>query len=154
MKSLMGNTDTGCEKRRARQRGFAAVMEWTAAALLCWAELSHAATYQLQADSVPEHVFRYFLEQETLPNIEAFLDDPRRSRRVMFGDRQPQPLGLVTAGDAELVAVDVSLSRRRTHSARYPEETTVEFLELNSSQRMNTPGKQSASPGHSCSTLR
>ena len=112
MNSLMENTDVGSEMRRARQRGFAAVMGWTAAVLLCWAGLSHAATYQLQAASVPEHVFRYFLEQETLPNIKAFLDDSPRSKRVIFGDRQPQPLGLVTAGDSELVPVDVILSRR------------------------------------------
>ena len=112
MKSLLANMGTDCEEHRARCYGLAAVMGWTVAILLCWAGLSHAATYQLQAASVSEHVFRYFLEQETLPHIEAFLDDSPRSKRVMFGDRQPQPLGLVTAGDSELVPVDVTLSRR------------------------------------------
>ena len=112
MKSLRVKTQTGSEKHPARCRGFAVAMGWTAAVLLCWAGLAQAGTYQLQAASVPEHVFRYFLEGETLPHIEAFLDDAPRSRRVMFGDRQPQPLGLVTAGASELLPLDMALSRR------------------------------------------
>ena len=112
MKSSLAKTNTGPEKHHARCRGFAAAMGWTAAALLCWAGLAQAGTYQLQAASVPEHVFRYFLEEETLPHIEAFLGDSPRSRRVMFGDRQPQLLGLMTAGESELVPVNMALSRR------------------------------------------
>ena len=112
MKSLWVNTQTGSEKHRARCRGFAAAMGWTAAVLLCWVGLAQAGTFRLQAASVPEHVFRHFLEEETLPHIEAFLDDSPRSRRVMFGDRQPQPLGLMTAGEPELLPVDMALSRR------------------------------------------
>ena len=110
MKSLLATRDTSCEERRARQPGLAAVMGWAAVVLLCWAGLSQAATYQLQAASLPEHVFRYFLEQQTLPHIEAFLDS-RRAKLVMFGDRQPQPLGLMTAGESELVPLDVALYR-------------------------------------------
>ena len=87
-------------------------MGWATGLLLCWSGLSQAATYQLQTASVPEHVFRYFLDQETLAHIETFLDDSSRSKRVMFGDRQPQPLGLMTAGESGLVPVDMTLSRR------------------------------------------
>ena len=112
MNRLLAKTNTGSEKHRARCRGFAAGVGWTAAVLLCWAGLAQAGTYRLQAASVPEHVFRYFLEKETLPHIEVFLDDSPRSRRVMFGDRQPQPLGLVTAGESELLPVDMALSNR------------------------------------------
>ena len=85
-------------------------MGWAAVVLLCCAGLSQAATYQLQAASLPEHVFRYFLEQQTLPDIEAFLDS-RCSKLVMFGDRLPQPLGLKTAGESELAPLDVALYR-------------------------------------------
>ena len=112
MKSLSGNMYVGSEKHRRRCRGFPAAMGWATAVLLCWAGLAQAGTYQLQAASVPEHVFRYFLEEESLPRIEAFLDDSPRSRRVMFGDRQPHPLGLKTPGESELVPVDMALSRR------------------------------------------
>ena len=112
MKSLLAKADAGFDGRCAGQPGLAAVMGWATALLLCWAGLSQAATHQLQVASVPEHVFRYFLDQETLPHIETFLDDSRRSKRVMFGDRQPQPLRLMTAGESELIPVDMTLSRR------------------------------------------
>ena len=45
MKSMLANTDTGCEERRARQPGLAAVIGWIATDLLCWSGLSQAATY-------------------------------------------------------------------------------------------------------------
>ena len=51
---------------------------------------SVAATYQLQVASVPEHVFMYFVRGNTLPGIEDYLDDTRRSKFVLFHDRSPQ----------------------------------------------------------------
>jgi hypothetical protein len=75
-----------------RNRGLAVMLGWLAAALLWWSGMPEAATYQLQVANVPKHVFMYFVEGSTLPRAEAFLDDTRRSKFVLFRDRQPQLL--------------------------------------------------------------
>lgn len=75
-----------------RNRGLTTGLGWLAVVLLCWAGLSDAATYQLQVASLPERVFMYFTEGRTLPRVEAYLDDVRGSKYVIFRDRQPQPL--------------------------------------------------------------
>ena len=74
-----------------RNRGLAVVSGWLAVALLWWPGIPQAATYQLQVASIPERVFMYFVEGPTLPRAESFLDS-RRSKFVLFRDRQPQPL--------------------------------------------------------------
>ena len=75
-------------------RGLAIGLGWLAAVLLWWPGMPQAATYQLQVASVPERVFMYFVEGRTLPGAEAFFDDTRRSKFVLFRDRQPQLLEL------------------------------------------------------------
>lgn len=113
MRSMTGNIGFDGEKGRTmRKRGLAAGAGWLAVVLLCWPGMSAAATYQLQVASVPERVFTYFAEDRTLPGIEAFLDDKQRSKRVMFGDRQPQPLELMTAGQSQPSPVDMTLAKR------------------------------------------
>lgn len=72
--------------------GLARMSGCLAAALLWWPAITVAATYQLQVASVPERVFMYFVEGRTLPRLEAFLDDTRRSKFVLIRDRQPQLL--------------------------------------------------------------
>ena len=75
-----------------RNRGLAIGLGWLAAILLWWPGTSDAATYQLQVASIPDRVFMYFVEGRMLPHIQAFLDDKRRSKFLLFRDRQPQPL--------------------------------------------------------------
>ena len=75
-----------------RNRGLAVVSGWLAAVLLWWPGIPQAATYQLQVASVPERVFMHFVEGRTLPRAEAYFDNTRRSRFVLFRDRQPQAL--------------------------------------------------------------
>ncbi len=92
-----------------KNRGLTAGLGWSAAVLVGWVGMSDAVTYQLQVASVPERVFMYFAEDRTLPGIESFLDT-RRSRFVLFRDRQPQPLEL-TEQPASF-SIHVSLPRR------------------------------------------
>lgn len=73
-------------------RAFLVVSGWLAAALCSWPGIPEAATYQLQVASVPERVFMHFVKGRTLPHAEGFFDDTRRSRFVLFRDRQPQTL--------------------------------------------------------------
>ena len=75
-----------------RNRGLAIGLGWLVAGLLGWPSMSDAATYQLQVASVPERVFMHFVEGRTLPRAEAYFDNTRRSRFVLFRDRQPQAL--------------------------------------------------------------
>ena len=77
-----------------RDRGLPAVVGWFAAVLFCWPGMSGAATYELQVASLPEPAFMFFVKDRTLPRIEAFLDDKKRSKFVLFHDRQPQALEL------------------------------------------------------------
>ena len=93
-----------------RNRGLAVVSGWLAAALLWWPGIPEASTYQLQVASVPERVFMYFVEGRTLPRAEAFFDDARRSRYVLFRDRRPQPLDL--PGQPVPFSANVELPKR------------------------------------------
>ena len=93
-----------------RNRGLAVVSGWLAAALLWWPGIPEAGTYQLQVASVPERVFMYFVEGRTLPRAEAFFDDARRSRYVLFRDRRPQPLDL--PGQPVPFSANVELPKR------------------------------------------
>ena len=95
-----------------RNRGLVVVSGWLAAVLLCCPGTPEAATYQLQVASVPERVFMYFVEDCTLPGIEAYLDDTQRSKFVLFRDRQPQALELTGPGQSAPFAVNVTLSKR------------------------------------------
>lgn len=95
-----------------RNRGLAIGLGWLAAVLFCWPGTPHAATYQLQVASVPDRVFMYFVEDRTLPRIEAFLDDKRRSKFVVFLDRQPQPLELTGPEQSLTFPVSVTLAKR------------------------------------------
>ena len=95
-----------------RIRGLAIGLGWLAAVLLCWPGASDAATYQLQVASIPERVFMYFVADRTLPRIEAFLDDTRRSKFVLFRDRRPQPLELVEPGQSATFSVNVTSPKR------------------------------------------
>ena len=94
-----------------RNRGLTAGFGWLAAVLLGWAGMSGAATYQLQVASVPERVFMYFVEDRTLPRIEAYLDDTRRSKFVLFRDRQPRPLEFTGPGQSAPFPVNVALPK-------------------------------------------
>ena len=94
-----------------RNRGLAIGLGWLAAVLLWWPGIPEAATYQLQVASVPERVFMYFAEGRTLPRAEAFFDDARRSKYVLFRDRQPKLLELVAAGRSAPVPVNVTPSK-------------------------------------------
>ena len=94
-----------------RNRGLTVGLGWLAAVLLCWPVMSDASTYQLQVASMPERVFMYFVEGRTLPRIEAFLDT-RRSKFVLFRDRQPQPVELMAAGQSTPSPVNVTLPKR------------------------------------------
>ena len=76
-----------------RHRGLAIGLGWLVAVLLWWSGIPEAATYQLQVASVPDRVFMHFVEDRMLPRIEAYLDT-RRSKSVLFRDRQPRPLDL------------------------------------------------------------
>lgn len=93
-------------------RGLAIGLGWLAAVLLWWPALPHAATYQLQVASVPERVFMYFVEGRTLPRAEAFFDDTRRSRFVLFRDRQPQLLEPMASDLPTPLSVNVTLPKR------------------------------------------
>ena len=83
-----------------------------AAALIWWPGIPEAATYQLQVASVSERVFMYFVEGRTLPGAEAFLDDSRRSRFVLFRDRRPQMLEAMVPGRSVPAAVTVQIPKR------------------------------------------
>ena len=93
-----------------RNRGLAVVSGWLAAALLWWPGIPEAGTYQLQVASVPDRVFMYFVEGRTLPRAEAFFDDARRSRYVLFRDRRPQPLDI--PGQSVPFSANVELPKR------------------------------------------
>jgi hypothetical protein len=95
-----------------RNRGLTVGLGWLAAVLLCWPVMSDAATYQLQVASMPERVFMYFVEDRTLPRIEAYLDNTRRSKFVLFRDRQPRPLELTGPGQSVPFPVNVTLPKR------------------------------------------
>ena len=91
-----------------RNRELAIGLGWLAAVLLCCPGTPEAATYQLQVASVSDRVFMYFVEGRTLPRAEAFFDDARRSKYVLFRDRQPQLLELVAPDQAAPAAVNVT----------------------------------------------
>ena len=95
-----------------KSRRLAAPLGWFAAVLLCWPTASHADRYRLQVASVPDQVFMYFVEDRTLPGMEAFLDDKQRSRFVLFRDRQPQPVEIRTSEQSEPLSVDAALPKR------------------------------------------
>ena len=95
-----------------RNRRLTAALGWLAVVLFCWPAMPDAATYKLQVASVPEHVFMYFVEDRTLPRIEAYLDDARRSRFVLFRDRQPQPLELTEPEVSVTRSVNVTLPKQ------------------------------------------
>ena len=94
-----------------RNRGLAVVSGWLAAVLLCWPGILEAATYQLQVASVPDRVFMHFVEDQTLPRIEAYLET-RRSRFVLFRDRQPQVLELTGPRRSAPFPVNVTVPKR------------------------------------------
>ena len=94
-----------------RNRGLAIGLGWLAAVLLWWPGIPEAGPYQLQVASVPERVFMYFVEGRTLPRAEAFFDDARRSKYVLFRDRQPKLLELVAAGRSAPLPVNVTPSK-------------------------------------------
>ena len=83
-----------------------------AAALIWWPGVTQAATYQLQVASVSERVFMYFVDGHTLPRAETFLDDSRRSRFVLFRDRQPKMLEAMVPGGSVPPPVTVMLPKR------------------------------------------
>ena len=82
-----------------------------AAALFWWPGIPEAATYQLQVANVPERVFMYFVEGRKLPLAEAFLDDTRRSKFVLFRDRQPLLLKPMLSGRSVPAPVIVMLPK-------------------------------------------
>jgi hypothetical protein len=94
-----------------RNRGLAVVSGWLAVALLWWPGIPQAATYQLQVASVSERVFMHFVKGRTLPRAEAFFDDTRRSRFVLFRDRQPQLLEPMALDQAAPLPVNVTLPK-------------------------------------------
>ena len=94
-----------------RNRGLAVVSGWLAAVLLCWPGILEAATYQLQVASVPERVFMHFVEGRVLPRAEAFFDDSRRSKYVLFRDRQPQLLELMPSNQSASLPVNVTFPK-------------------------------------------
>ena len=81
-----------------KRRELAVVLGWLATVSLGLPGALEAATYRLQVASIPDHVFLHFVEGRTLPRAEAFFDDARRSRFVLFRDRQPQLLESVASG--------------------------------------------------------
>ena len=94
-----------------RNRGLTGGLGWLVSVLLGWTGMPDAATYQLQVASVPERVFMYFTEDRTLPGIEGFLDT-RRSKYVLFRDRQPQPLEVAEPGQSATFSVNVTSPKR------------------------------------------
>ena len=94
-----------------RNLGLAIGLGWLTAVLLWWPGMPEAATYELQVASVPERVFMHFVEDRTLPRIEAYLDT-RRSRFVLFRDRQPKVMALAGTGRSAPFAVNVALPKR------------------------------------------
>ena len=80
-----------------KSRELAVVVGCLATVLLGWQGALEAATYRLQVASIPDHVFMHFVEGPTLPRAEAFFDDARRSRFVLFRDRRPHLLESVGA---------------------------------------------------------
>ena len=94
-----------------RNRGLAGAPGWLIAALLCWTGTTGAATYKLQVASVPERVFMHFVEDRTLPRMEAYLDT-RRSKFVLLRDRRPQAVELSAPGQAAQFPVNVTLPKR------------------------------------------
>ena len=94
-----------------RNRGLAGASGWLIAALLCWTGMTEAATYKLQVASVPERVFMHFVEDRTLPRIEAYLDT-RRSKFVLLRDRRPQAVELSAPGQSAQFPVNVTLPKR------------------------------------------
>ena len=95
-----------------RNRALTIGLGWLATALLWWPEMTAAATYQLQVASIPERVFMYFVEDRTLPRIGAYLDNRQRSKFVLFRDRQPQPVELMTSEQSKPFSVDAALPKR------------------------------------------
>ena len=94
-----------------RNHGLAIGLGWLAAVLLWWPGMPEAATYQLQVASVSERVFMYFVKGRTLPRAEAFFDDARRSKVVLFRDRQPQLLELVAPDQSAPAPVNVTFPK-------------------------------------------
>ena len=91
-------------------RRLAAVAWWVAAVSLWCPGMADAISYQLQIVSVPQRVFLYFVDGRKLPGFEEFLDDTRRSRFVVFNDRQPQPVEI--KGSVASLPVDISFPKR------------------------------------------
>lgn len=81
------------------------------AVLLGFTGMSAAATYQFQVANVPEHVFMYFVEDQALPDMEAYLDDTRRSKVVIFGDRPPQLVAPMMVEQPAPLPVNIKLPK-------------------------------------------
>ena len=94
-----------------RIRGLTAGMGWLTAVLLGCTGVSVAATYQFQVASVPEHVFRYFVKDRILPGMEAYLDDTKRSKFVVFRDRPPQLVESMGADQSAPSSVNIRLPK-------------------------------------------
>ena len=93
-------------------RGFGVSSGWLIILLLCWPGLAAAGTFQLQVASLPERAFLHFVEGSTLPRIESFLDNTRRSKFVLFRDRQPQVLKFRALGLSAPFHANVSLPKQ------------------------------------------
>ena len=109
--AAIGNYQHQEKGRAMRNRGLAGASGWLIAALLCWTGTTEAATYKLQVASVPERVFMHFVEDRTLPRIEAYLDT-RRSKFVLFRDRRPQAVALKGPGQSGHLVVNDALPKR------------------------------------------
>ena len=92
-------------------RQLTAVLGWLTPVLLVCTGTSVAATYQFQVASIPEHVFRYFVKDRSLPGMEAYLDDTRRSKFVIFRDRPPQLVESMLAGRSAPSHVNIKLPK-------------------------------------------
>ena len=91
-------------------RALAVVSGSVAAFFLWWPGTPGAATYELQVASVPESVFMHFVEERTLPQMEAYLET-RRARFVLFRDRQPQALELAYPGRSTQFPANVTIAK-------------------------------------------
>ena len=94
-----------------RTRGLTAGLGWLTAVLLVCTGTSVAATYQFQVASVPEYVFRYFVKDRELPDMEAYLDDTRRSKFVLFRDRPPQLMEPMVVDQSSPLPVNVRVPK-------------------------------------------
>ena len=94
-----------------RNRGLTAGLGWLTAVLLGCTGMSAAGTYQFQVASVPEHVFRYFVKDRALPGMEAYLDDTRRSKFVVFRDRPPQLMEPMVADQSAPLSAAIRLPK-------------------------------------------